>query len=29
MKATGMFVILLNQDGFKCNPEEKFQTITL
>ena len=28
MKATGIFVILLSQDGFKCGPETKFQSIT-
>ena len=28
VKATGIFVILLSQDGFKCDPETKFQTIT-
>ena len=29
LKATGIFVILLNQDGFESNyPETKFQTIT-
>ena len=28
LKATGIFVILLSQDGFKCDPETKFQKIT-
>ena len=28
LKATGIFVILLSRDGFKCDPETKFQTIT-
>ena len=27
LKATGIFVILLSWDGFKCDPETKFQTI--
>ena len=27
LKATGIFVILLSRDGFKCNPETRFQTI--
>ena len=29
LKAIGIFVILLSQDGFKCNPETNFHTITL
>ena len=28
MKVTGAFVILQSRDGFKCDPETKFQTIT-
>ena len=28
LKSTAIFVILLSQDGFKCDPETKFQTIT-
>ena len=28
-KATGIFVILQNRDGFKGDPEAKFQTIIL
>ena len=27
-KATGIFVILLSLNSFKCNPETKFQTNT-
>ena len=27
LKATGIFVILLSRDGFKCNPETRFQII--
>ena len=27
MKPVGIFVILLSQDGFECNPETKFQII--
>ena len=26
-KATGIFVMLLSQGGFKCDPETKFQTM--
>ena len=29
LKATGVLVILLSQDGFKCDPETNFQTFTL
>ena len=28
LKATGVFIILLSQDGFKCDQETKFQTIS-
>ena len=27
-EAAGIFVTLLSQDGFKCDPETKFLTIT-
>ena len=27
LKATGVFIILLKQDGFNWDPETKFQTI--